>query len=67
MKLKKAIAIALAIASVTAVAGCKKGNNADGKVTLSIGVWPDETEPEALKSKNELKDEFMAENPDIKV
>lgn len=65
MKLKKAIAIALAIASVTAVAGCKKGNNADGKVTLSIGVWPDETEQEALKAKNELKDEFMAENPDI--
>ena len=54
----------VAALSMTMTAGCKKES---GKIDLSVGLWPDETQADALAKKNEKKDSFMAENPDINI
>lgn len=69
MKKRRIVALGLAaMLAVTTLAGCGIGSGgSDGKVTISVGNWPDETKPEALKDKNRIKDEFEAKNPDIKI
>ncbi len=65
MKTKKFLSLLLVAAlSMAMTTGCKKES---GKVNLSVGLWPDETQAEALAKKNAKKDEFMAENPDINI
>jgi len=66
MKTKK-IALCLAFAAcVSAVGGCAEKQE-EGKINLSVGVWPDETNPELLESQNKIKDEFMEKNQDINI
>lgn len=67
-KMKKSILLALTAALLlSAASGCGNKKEVDGKVNLSVGLWPDETQPEALESRNKTKDKFMAENPDINI
>ena len=69
MKTKKNIALFLAaVLMAGAASGCGgKKENADGTISLSVGLWPDETNPKNLESMNKQKDEFMAANPDITI
>ncbi len=67
MNFKKSIALALAAVTLISAGGCSKTKDVDGKVNISIGRWPDETNKEALTIQNKLKDDFMAANPDINI
>ena len=68
MKLRKTTAVGLAAVMIFAmVSGCGNKQEDDGKVNLSVGLWPDETQPEALEKRNKTRDDFMAENPDINI
>ncbi len=65
--MKKIITLALAaIMMTTALAGCG-GKKETGKVTITIGDWPDETQAEALEDLNKKKAEFEAMYPDIEI
>lgn len=64
--MKKIISIAL-VSAMTLSALCGCGSKDDGKTKLSVGLWPDETQGEWLTKKNEQKDKFMQENPDIEI
>ena len=64
MKIKKEMALVLALAALTG--GCAKQAD-DGKITLKVGNWPDETNAESLTKQNELKDKFTEANPDINI
>ena len=66
MKVKKEIALILALASLAVAGGCGKQTE-DGKVTLKVGNWPDETSADALDKQNALKDKFMEANPGIDI
>ena len=50
MKTKKSIALFLAaVLMVGTASGCgEKNENDDGKISLSVGLWPDETNPKNL-------------------
>ena len=65
MKMKKTISLTLAALLLAAASGCGSDKTEDGKISLSIGNWPDETMKESLKKNNKLKDEFMAAHPNI--
>lgn len=67
MKVRKWITFALAAGMLlTATAGCgEKKETADGKVEVSIGLWPDETQPELLERYTKMREDFMEKNPDI--
>ena len=65
MKMKKTISLTLAALLLAAASGCGSDKTEDGKISLSIGNWPDETMSESLKKNNKLKDEFMAAHPNI--
>ena len=64
MKIKKEMALVLALAALTG--GCAKQAD-DGKITLKVGNWPDGTNAESLTKQNELKDKFTEANPDINI
>lgn len=67
MKQKKIISTVLASAmAITALCSCAGGTD-DGKTKVSIGLWPDETQVERYKLRNEQKDKFMEENQDIEI
>lgn len=68
MKFKKSIALGLAAISIlAATAGCGDNKEVDGKINISIGSWPSETNKESLETQNAIKDKFMEVNPDINV
>ena len=67
MKNKKQIALILAVALLAAAGGCGNQKTEEGKINLSVGLWPDETNPESLKKQNALKDKFMAAHPNINI
>ena len=67
MKLKKGIALLLAAAAVSSLAGCGNNQNVDGKINVKVGNWPDETNKDALESQTKLKDKFMQENENINI
>ncbi len=69
MKMKKTICFGLAaLLAMSALSGCGgKTGEVDGKVNVSVGGWPDGTDPEKLERQNKIRDEFMAENPDINI
>ena len=67
MKIKKQIALILAVALLAAAGGCGNQKTEEGKINLSVGLWPDETNPESLKKQNALKDNFMAAHPNINI
>jgi len=70
MKFQKGIALALAAASLAAFsAGCsnKAPGEVEGKINVSIGGWPAETNPESLERQNKMKDVFMEQNQDINI
>lgn len=73
MKRSRMVALALAAIMVLGAAGCgtnsgkTNGENANGKISISVGNWPDETKADALADKNRIRDEFMAKNPDIEI
>lgn len=64
MKLKRFAAFAAA--AMIALSGCG-GDKSTGKVSFSVGDWPDETNTAALETKNKMRDDFMASNPDIEM
>ena len=66
MKIKKVTLVGLAALLLASAAGCGKSGD-DGKLTLKVGLWPDETSPKSLEAQNKIRDEFMAENPDINI
>lgn len=70
MKFQKSIALGLAAVSLVATAsGCKnlRPGEVDGKINVSVGKWPNDTDKKSLESRNEMRDEFMAENEDINI
>lgn len=68
MKFKKTMAMVLAaICAVGVVSGCAGSKKGDGKIDVSIGAWPNEMDQTGLEKRNKIKDEFMAENPDINI
>lgn len=69
MKFQKGLALGLAAVSLTAVvSGCNpKPGQGDGKINLQVGLWPDETRPEALEKQNKFRDAFMAKNENINI
>ena len=68
MQIKKGIILMLALSLLVSVGGCGNNQQAEnGTTTVKVGCWPDETQPEALARRNELRDEFMEEHQDINV
>ncbi len=69
MNRKKIIALFLAAAALTGiVSGCGNSQKQeDGKINISIGLWPDNTNQKALDTANKQKDDFMLQNPDINI
>ena len=69
MKTKKTVSIILAAAILLSMAaGCTgKNKTQEGKINLSVGNWPDETNAESLKKQNALKDKFTEAYPDINI
>ncbi len=68
---KRLIAVVSAALMMATMAGCgnqtNNGRGADGKVSVSIGNWPTETDTVALNLKKEQKAEFEEQNPDINI
>lgn len=67
MTKRQLISIGLAAIMLTAASGCGTNKEESGKINISVGLWPDETQGDALKKQNAMKDEFMTANPDINV
>ena len=70
MKYTKVIALSLiAILLLACIAGCgtNKGgeSQADGKVTITIGNWPDDTKPEELEIAEKRLKAFNEKYPDV--
>lgn len=68
MKKGKILSIVLAaLMAVGTLSGCGQKKSDDGKVSLSVGNWPDESKPSEVKNMKEKQEEFMKENPDINI
>lgn len=66
--LKKVISIiAVAAMIMTCASGCGKTSSDDGKIKVSIGDWPNDTEPEKQKNHEEYKTAFEQANPDVTI
>lgn len=69
--MKKLLIFALVLTLLTGcLAGCtgSKKTSGDGeKVTIRVGSWPKENDPERLARFEERREEFMKLNPDIEV
>lgn len=70
MKFQKTTALSLAaVLLAVGMAGCsdaKKGE-VEGKINVSIGNWPDETQPESQATQNEYLKQMTEKYPDINV
>lgn len=66
---KQILSILMCAALAASAAGCSKNNGSadSAKVKLVVGNWPNETNPQSLERQNKLKDDFMADNPDIEI
>lgn len=67
MKLKQLLAVVLIVTMALSLAACGSDNREDGKVHISIGNWPSDTDPKNLERMENLKQEFIAQNPDISI
>lgn len=70
VKFTKNIALGLAAISLIGMfSGCKAetGKKEEGKINISVGNWPDETNPEGVANQEKLVEGFEKENPDINV
>lgn len=73
MKKKNIIAISLtALICVGMLNGCGdnkglKETNSDGKIQFSVSNWPDDTDPESVKTYEKLKNDFEELNSDLSV
>lgn len=67
MKAKKITSLIMALAVVTSLSACGEKTQENGKVSLKIGAWPNETAEKALAERNKVRDEFMAENPNVEI
>ncbi len=70
--MKKRLALIMAaVLGISMAAGCgtatNSGRNADGKITLEVGNWPDATRPESLEKSENWKKKFEEQNPDIAI
>lgn len=67
MKNKKITALCMAAAlTAAALSGCNSGKEeTEGKTTLTLGSWPDQTQTEQLKLYNGYKDQLQKKNPDL--
>ncbi len=72
-KIKRALLLLTVFSMLAAViSGCgadtKDAADADGKITVSVGLWPDkDTEPKSYERMENLRTSFMEENPDINI
>lgn len=66
-KAKKMIAIMSTVVMILSLVGCNSKTNEDGKVSVTIGNWPAETDTVALELKEKQKAEFESQNPDINI
>lgn len=67
-RFQKATAFALAsITIVAALSGCGGNKKVDGKINLSVGGWPNETNPKSVEKYEEYKEQMMAKYPDVNV
>ena len=65
---KKTSMILAALILISMASGCGKGGKeVNGKINISVGNWPDETTQSVLDTQNKMRDEFMAEHPDINI
>ena len=69
MGLTKIVAFGLIAISLTGVfSGCNgEDKKEEGKINISVGNWPDETNPEGIANQEKLVASFEEENPDINV
>lgn len=69
MKLQKSISIALSLAlSAALLTGCgPKNTEEDGRIKVSVGCWPDETQKSSLEKREKMRADFMEKNPDINI
>ncbi len=67
MKIRKVLAGLLAAVMVVPMAACGPAKEEAGKVNITIGNWPADTDPSGQERMAKLKDEFMAQNPDINI
>ena len=58
---------AVLAASMLSGCGTDKKTKPGEQVSITIGNWPTESKAQALEAMNQLKDEFEAANPDIKI
>jgi len=65
---KRLVAMALAVVTTASMVGCGNGGSGDdGKIVVEVGRWPNETQTAALERYERYKQEFEAENPNIKI
>lgn len=69
MKLQKTISVALSLVlSAAVLTGCGTKNAEDeGKINVSVGCWPDETQKSSLEKREKMRADFMEKNPDINI
>ena len=69
MKFQKTVALSLAIAAAAAgMAGCGgKNGEVEGKVNVTVGGWPTETNPKSQETYNGWVEELKTTNPDINI
>lgn len=59
------ISFALIAGCLCGCAGNKTTNNEEGKITISIAGWPSKQNPEELERMTKIRENFMAQYPDI--
>lgn len=71
MLLKRILAATMSMAIITGViSGCSQSSensSADGQITIRVGGWPAETDEKAYAEREEIKEKFEAEYPNIKI
>lgn len=69
MRFHKATALGIAAVMAVGLTGCGKTDNGEqeGKINISIGNWPDETQPESQAVQNNYIEQMKEKYPDINV
>ena len=68
MKMKRILTGLLAAVMLTlTLTACGPTKGEAGKVNITIGCWPADTDPKGKARMDKLRDEFMAQNPDINI
>lgn len=67
MKAKRILACVLAAAMVIPMAACGKKQEVEGKINITIGCWPDDTNPTGQERMAKVREDFMAQYPDINI